>query len=417
MGNKSKTYWNTFPYSQVVNRYKNGLPPTLYRSVSTGYNRTGVNNPNRFKHIDMGVSASTNMSVSASEISLVPPSDIVNYTVREPPSWYGYRTYDESIGLLNWIDISVTGHFGSQDPVANSLAISSLYRKLQNAHHQFQGGVFVGEFRKTAKMILGSTRKLASGISGFLSRVGKPKKGKPGPPSGGSLQNSYLEAVFGWLPLINDCKDGAIAIARILDKGVEPIRFRAMGRTENQIFQAPGTIPGSGSTFHTLEVRSMETRSIYYGAFRGGASEEARIRTQAERVISLSGFDLRSFIPTVWELIPYSFLVDYFLNVGEFLEAMNTDTSQVAWLSHVSKLVSKSNLIIAYKGPTPAQIQAFSVSEKSEPSFNGKSGSCVRKFTTITRTASTPVPFLMPRFKLTEISGKQVLNMIALFTR
>lgn len=415
MGAKSFTSWHTFRYWQIVNRFKNGEPTVLERRVVTSYNRGGTNNPYRKIQIRNGNCASTNFSVTASKITFFPPSSVVFYTVKEAPSWVPYRTYDESVGLLNWIDISVTGHFGPFSQTADSRAISSLYRQLQNAHHQFQGGVFIGELRKSAQMIAGLSKNLSHGVFNYLSKATKLTKGK-GPNKGRALNNLYLENVFGWQPLIGDVQNAAKAIARIvLDH--ETFRVRGFGKDNTFVTLTPGSIPANGSTLLTNALAYVDSLSVYYGSFRGAAANAQGIHNSAQEVVSLTGFDLASFIPTVWELIPYSFLIDYFLNVGELLEAMCTDTTGVQWISNVKKQSSIHNLSINYVGPTPSQVAIFKAAEKSDPSFNGSSGSCVREYATVTRTAVVPVPFLAPRFKLSELSGQKFLNIAALITR
>jgi hypothetical protein len=52
-----------------------------------------------------------------------------------------------------------------------------------------------------------------------------------------------------------------------------------------------------------------------------------------DRLIELCGFSMQNFIPTVWELLPWSFLVDYFGNINSVLEAYTTDIAGVKWAS------------------------------------------------------------------------------------
>ncbi len=45
------------------------------------------------------------------------------------------------------------------------------------------------------------------------------------------------------------------------------------------------------------------------------------------------GLTLDEFIPTVWELIPYSFLVDYVTNIGAIIDGYSLNKSGLKWLA------------------------------------------------------------------------------------
>lgn len=419
MGNKNYSSTNSWRYNAGTDVGENGTGITKQILVTTFFNRSGVNNPSRVAQIRSIQNASTPLVVSFTKLKLSPPSCEVNYTIKEAPSWVGRQTKDVANGLLNTFDTQpVAGHYLPYDVSAEQRAVSALYRAIRNAHHQFQGGVFVGEFRKTALMIAQTATRLKKGVVDYLIKGKSLRRGRRPTPDK-PLHNLYLENVFGWQPLIVDVKDGAKALGRLLYEN-DAVRFRAMGVGKNQIFQIPGNIDGPGARFLTNNIRTSESMSIYYGSFKGLVPASSAIETSLDRVVSMSGFDLASFIPTVWELLPYSFLVDYFINVGECLEAMNTDTSSIAWVTNVKKQTSLDELNIAYGMHPSAHItygDGGNGGRNWYANFNGRSGYCGRQYTTITRSPLTAVPLMMPRFKLTGVSGKQFLNIGVLLTR
>jgi len=415
MGNKAYDSYSSFRGSLVVDGAPGGNSPvfTDYNVRSTAFSRAGINNPNWRVDVRNMRNASTPMQVDFFKLTAEGFECIKNYTLISPPSLVPRRTWDEVVGGYNNFDFEPFWvHFGPFDELAQSKATSKLYRKLQNAHHQFQGGVFVGEFRKVAAMIAGTASRLKHGVISYLRKATSLKKTPGGP--GRPLNNLYLESVFGWQPLVSDCINGAKAIGRLLHENV-PVRFRAQGIANIETCLDLGVHTSSpGGTFG-VERRTQSTSKVtYYGSFKGTINESA-IDHSAQRVISMGGFDLRSFIPTVWELIPYSFLIDYFVNVGELLEAMCTDTDSVAWLSIVRRQDSITETTFRYMSPTAVERETCAP-HPQDAVYLGKSGGYKKSLISISRNP-TPVPFLMPRFKLSEISGLQFLNIGALITR
>jgi hypothetical protein len=139
-----------------------------------------------------------------------------------------------------------------------------------------------------------------------------------------------------------------------------------------------------------------------------------RLGATAERIVELSGFDLKAFIPTVWEVIPYSFLVDYFVNIGDMLEAATTDTSIV---KRLSKVVIEEWVLETSFAPnldeTAKEIATrFGIVMQLQQA--GLPGSITVKTRKVTRTPLVNVPILTPRFEVPNLFSKHSLNIGAL---
>jgi hypothetical protein len=63
------------------------------------------------------------------------------------------------------------------------------------------------------------------------------------------------------------------------------------------------------------------------------------------------GFTLSEFVPTVWELIPYSFLVDYFTNFGEVVSAVSYPRSNFRWIMKWTITDRKDELLAPWMEP------------------------------------------------------------------
>jgi len=152
----------------------------------------------------------------------------------------------------------------------------------------------VRDLRRSYRAIRKGQIKRASQILG-ADLHHPPRKNDPG--------GRWLEYSYGWKPLISD-------MYNILDKGFGDINFvvtgRAKGvRTKRLSYSWTGSGPyhrGSGDTL-TLD--------------RASCTAKISIPNTAFAAISSWGLDNPAAL--AWEALPYSFVVDWFLPVGDYL--------------------------------------------------------------------------------------------------
>lgn len=179
----------------------------------------------------------------------------------------------------------------------------------------FDALTFLAEAREIPHLFVGTAKKLL--------RLDLPKKWR-------FLANDWLSYRYGWRTLVYDLKNLSNAIRHYNDL-VSRSRFSAS--------------TGSSSTSQSNPVITNNFSGYYYTT-QVDIDASVSIRGSVTADISLRPFQFNPLI-TAWELIPYSFVVDWFLKVGQSLSALTflcANTNYVA-SSGFKVTVDKSTLL------------------------------------------------------------------------
>lgn len=231
-------------------------------------------------------------------------------------------------------------------PTALNRALAKAYKAIREAQVAFSGPIALGEALETMHMLLRPAASIQDLCKKYLERVARDMKRSKGkrprrvkrkyPPDEDSYvkdlmkaaSGAWLENSFGWQPAINDAKDAAKAWNRLLDEE-NSVPFSGYGEDE-KLIRSSSVSQGFGGAYLYQMVHTFDTGSKLV-KIRGHVKREATTggRAQAE----LFGFTPSEFLPAAWELLPWSFLIDYFTNIGDIINAGVTSTSNVQWTS------------------------------------------------------------------------------------
>lgn len=284
----------------------------------------------------------------------------------------------------NMIQVSLpNAAFNLSTVEASNRALIAFYSNLASVDTQFKGMVFAGEFGQTLGMLRRPFQSLRRGMSDYLDYVGNVGRRLPRRERPSFVRRTWLEYSYGWAPLINDCGKAVDAFYR--SQIVHPIFEMVRGRgSESALIEdtaAPlsTSINGQNITGRVVETSTNEVK--YYGVYHSTGSGQARDSTSW-------GFRPSEFIPTIWELIPYSFLVDYFSNVGKVLESWSYRTIGAKWMSYT---VAKSN-VREYGAYKVTYTEPFGDTYSYENIANLGSAKLTRRHIQRFRNAGNPLP-------------------------
>lgn len=178
----------------------------------------------------------------------------------------------------------------------------------------FHPGVFTAEGRQSIALVGNSAKRIGSAIGrlkardpwGVAEALGvEPEKGfiRSLKDLRKGLSRCWLEIQYGWKPLLSDAEDGAKWMAEMVN-GNTPVRIvktRSWGETK---------------------VTSQSQASAYLSA----RSDLFKLRYVIEQVKARNTVlpNLYSVAGVAWEKLPYSFVFDWFVPVGKYLEALRT---------------------------------------------------------------------------------------------
>lgn len=223
--------------------------------------------------------------------------------------------------------------FGSE---LDQLALSKLHAFVRESQdHGFNAAVFGAEFGKTVEMFANSAIRLnrsiralkrgrireaweALGLS-YAPRSKNDPRNRFLPSNvrvddrtaSGRMSNALLEVQYGWRPLVNDLDSAAKKFAS--NTALKPPTFRITAGAARTV-ATKGGVPGNArqggyAWTHTVE---LQLRHM------------VKFRVSDELIAHAASYGFTNPMLVIHEVIPLSFVLDWFINVGGWLQNFST---------------------------------------------------------------------------------------------
>ncbi len=313
----------------------------------------------RSRRIKQGLSASTDFSSSTKSLKWSPSTG--SY-------WITRSGHVRRRCLLEGVNPAMLTPFGSQITLEQTQLItaraqSRFIQALKEKRKTFSGPTFLGELRDTIRGIRRPATGFIKGLDRLARNIGKVRRGIPPATNRDrkitiiteAAQQSWLEFSFGVRPLVADTIDIVKAIVDFSYKRASPVVRGQDHLSLEGGFDALWTYLGY---VPVVETRRLGHRSEVYGdTIYGRLTAQAVVPLDAaNRVRTLLGFSLDEFVPTITELIPYSWLADYFANVTAVLTAATADRSTLSWCSRATYHNISSDMTTEVRAVSPSAL-------------------------------------------------------------
>lgn len=230
----------------------------------------------------------------------------------DPRNGVGFKSY-QVVGMTEGM-IALPSFTGN--PVWNDLLLDAKNACLTKARNRrIDLSVAVGEGKTTFDMLHDTVKQLGSAYGHFRKgRFKKAAKSLGISPLPKSLANNWLAYQYGWKPLVSDAV-GLVETHRDQMRSTQKQRYRIV---------AQKTYVGTGkrtlSNFCVTNNHALSFDTTTYVARAGLLLEVSSTIDKFKASVGLSAGDVLS---TAWELVPFSFVFDWFVDVGTWLGNLN----------------------------------------------------------------------------------------------
>ena len=204
-----------------------------------------------------------------------------------------------------------------------------------------------------------------------------------------TAQNRWLELQYGWLPMIADIKTAFKEMSTLPEADL--IKFTHSDKIQRAARFTSGGRAGMSGTENMI----IKT-SCYY------VQDSKNLRKAAQWNLGINP------LLTAWELVPYSFVIDWFIPIGDFLSQFSASAglrfisgTTVSYCTYTCEQTKDESVGVTVSGMTRRCYYTNVYEQK---------GFCVR------RKVLTASPVGLPTFSF-NISGKRAVNALALITQ
>lgn len=255
------------------------------------------------------------------------------YTGRKIQTGSGFR-YDWTYGgdLLTTFS-SVPDSTPSTLPLAGAKASEKFVADYYDKTRSIRGASSLAEATSTIRGLASPAKAIRKEIDKFHSSLSKRLKRSP-KDAAKVIGGSWLEWQFGVKPLVSDANAAADAVNRLRDgdfRASIPIRGVGMDEVVNEkaINQGVSAVPNGIASPGSIGVVDSYLIDRTFVTIRGAV----RVAPPGSEVPPAMQFGLgfEDVLPAAWEAIPWSFFVDYFVNVSSVIDSWSMLWSNLSW--------------------------------------------------------------------------------------
>lgn len=237
-----------------------------------------------------------------------------------------------------------SSYFAPSQAVINDVhnrAVGAGINKVQSIMSSLQTGEDFGELKQSIATLTNPMATLRKGLTSYLTVLSKKR-------DRGSLRrmrpqlrktflkktlaDTYLEYSFGWKPLVSSISNAFVGLQNKASH-FEYVPFEVNASKEftssDQEIGITLGIPGTLYFGNTVVAKYAER---WKGEVKTGAGDSGRLSE-----FQILGLTPDRWVPTVYNLLPYSWLVDYFTNVGDLVSASTFRFSDIAWACQTTR--------------------------------------------------------------------------------
>lgn len=203
-------------------------------------------------------------------------------------------------------------------PPVYSRALNKALANLKD--QQVQYATFLAEAGEASSMLLTNAKKIAAAYKfvrkGQFKRAANELRISPGsfrshrrPRNQDEVSARWLEAQYGWLPLMSDMygiyedvRKGFFREPRISAKGMATDEGSRSIKLNQQLYTGTSSFTSTHSCFVRLDY-VLDSEKLQRAVQKG----------------------LTNPLEVAWELVPFSFIVDWFTPIGDFLSSLDAD--------------------------------------------------------------------------------------------
>lgn len=366
--NESKSWKRDYVIQTVIGTWSTTKKAVVYGAPSFDHNvvtlsrsRSGSSVRNWKNKIRYHNDATSSFSGTRLDVENFTGGKLVAY--RDDRPFINNQTVEQIVsGTFPYPGVdSIVGNPTISVSFADNQARAAFLKKLIAAQQSFSGGVFLGEIRETLHLIRNPARGIRELIDSYHTTVKKRWHRTKVKDRKRMVADQWLEYSFGILPLASDVDSAAKALAELsVNGGARFQHITAKGQDDSYVSRGTVSI---NSVLHASCKKITTDRAIV--VYRGDV--DTRPFSTTQRALSQLGVDpFRDFVPTVWELIPYSFLVDYFTNIGEIINGWSFQRTGLRWSNKTVVTMRR----VSYQEYSASNALPWKVGQFARPSFN-----------------------------------------------